>query len=589
MQRKILLTLLLIFCAPPATYLFKGLTVAPVEILRIYPELYQVGDARRLHSAYLKDIVDVYLPWKFYLSEYSPDACEFKLAYRGRDFHLDGVRLPGGECYPLKAVRHHIYWDIFFPLRKLLGFFAAYDLSLWLFLGFFFGGALAFFAHLSQRLNLAPWATWFSAASLTGSFPVAREWQFDGPILGLPFLFFSLAAFLRSFSGNISRRRSFAWQAVSAGLLFLALFRTTPQGLGIYLMIYLFTLLIWARQWSARALWAICWIGGIATLGALWAHRDGLILFLHGARGFVPDGNFGYGFVFVRRTGAFLSSIANFIAGDLLWGFNTIDFTKVFRPLGAREFFSYDGANFFLNPLCSVVSITGLVFFRRSLPRPLWLGVVAALALSYLVVITPLYNLLYFRFHQWWLAITFSITSAWLLSVIGASDRRKLIQPALSLLTVVVLALAFSLVVEMRKGQIMAALGSDGLLGFEAGFWESRFAAWMARARFSDFYSLAYLALGAFSLWAIHKGWKAAFAPLALGSGIALNILYFNLPQDPQPFWQMIERLKTPSQNTQSALTRHRKAGNLKLLLNQWPAQIRESLESPRQGFLLTK
>jgi hypothetical protein len=555
-------------------------TIAPLDFYRVYPFLYEQGNAAKTHSSYLKDINDVYLPWKFYLSEYRPGQCSAKVENKQGSIIVQGIHLPGNACYPLSSVRSNLLADIFFPLRLFVDFFAAYDLSYFLLLSAIFFSCGWFFSLLF------PSSAWFLAAAFTASFPLARELQFDGLSQCWPYIFLSLGC---AFSGMKAEKRALAFVFLLASVffLFIGLWRSTLQGLGLLPFFWGLALLFYGPGPWKKRLAVCCAVLPFALALGIYAYVDSMqIFFLFQDRFLVETP---VSFVYLRRAVAYFFSWGQFFFGELLTGFNTLDLSKSIRPLGARDHYSYDGASFFLQPYLAIC-LAWFVFcewkdigWRASKPLRI---LFAAIAIDFLVSVSPLYRLFYFRFHQWWML--FSV-----LIFLGSCeiDLRKI--PTRIYLWSVAALFSFcqlaAIAGHFSAGFLLDLLGRQGVLGFEVGAWESRMERWIWRAHGLEFYALVFwvASLLVFYIYRSH----ARFAPTALLiSGLALNTFHFNWPHSTKIFIDVRNALVRISPETvilpkdpEHPPTPHPQ--NLWLLVNKPAVPVHESLAVPaREG-----
>lgn len=124
------------------------------------------GNAQKVKNTYLTDLVEVYLPRKYFFCACKPTKCHVEIKTGFFASQVSGVELPQGTCYPLNRVRSYIYKDIFWPLSKVTDFFTAYNLSYLFSLVFIYLTAVFFFGVF---LGEAPLATVLCTALLTTS------------------------------------------------------------------------------------------------------------------------------------------------------------------------------------------------------------------------------------------------------------------------------------------------------------------------------------------------------------------------------------------------------------------------------------
>lgn len=552
-------------------------TIAPLDFYRVYPFLYEKGNAASTHSSYLKDINDVYLPWKYYLSEYSPGSCVAEVKGASGSISMPGVDLPGGDCYPLDSVRSNLRSDIFFPLRNLLSFFVSYDLSYFLLLAAVLFSSAWFFGFLF------PDRSWLLASAITASFPIARELQFDGLSQCWPYMFLSLGSAFAALRQE-RRSRAFAASLCSAAFLFLAIWRSTLQGLGMLPFFWGLTLLLYGPgRWRVRLCLALAILPIAMSFGLVWYWNSIQVFYLFQDRFLVENP---VSWVYLRRAAAWIFSWGNFLFGELLTGFNTLDLSKSIRPLGARDHYSYDGASFFLQPVLGFFLFWNLFMEWKEKglgSNPLRIFAVATL-LDFLISVSPLYRLFYFRFHQWWALL--SILMFFGMTGIEAS-RVRLSRYFWAFASVFLICQAAAIWGRAKSEFLLAQLGRQGVLGFEVGVWESRLDRWISRAHALEFYGVMFW-LSAILVFLLLRGrYAQRFAPAALlAAGLVLNVFHFNKPHPTAVFSEVISALRDASPTTkfepkdpEHPPTPHPQ--NLWLFVNKIANPVHESLAVP--------
>jgi hypothetical protein len=552
-------------------------SLAPLENYKVFHFLYGPGLAKEVRTSYLKDITDVYLPWKIYLSQGKPNSCKSLVEVRGRKVSIDGITLPDGKCYPLDGVRSNISVDALWILDDWLSFFPAYDLSYLLLLAAIYLSALIFFGGVIGRLGTG---AGFFAALFAFSFPLARELQFDGLSQCWPFLLVSVFALHRSFSEEKVR---ILWLGLSSLLLLVGIWRSTLQGMGMWLLLWaaFAILIIWLHRGSEKKRALLLLLGSIVPVGiiSVWMNFPALAVFFSDANRFLPEQSMGAMEVALRRLAALMFSWGNFFYGDLLNGFNTIDLSKSIRPLGGRESFSYDGNAFFTLPFlalffaCCVASEIKKGF-SHSLPLKI---LTAAVVFDILISLSPAYRILYLRFHQWWclLIVLWFCAYRW-------RDRPLIKGKHLFIFSASVFLslqmVAFFL--DWNRDWFLARVGREGVLGFEPGVWEARLDAWISRARVMDYYSSVYW-FSLIVMWVLYRYRmnRALFLSVCVFS-MGLNTFHLNFPQNQKLLGQLLEKLKAeePSFSVPAGFPGPIHKQNLWLMVGKTPRNIHESL-----------
>ncbi len=554
---------LLFLVASFATVISLHKTIAPVDIYTLKAPLYSPGNALKVKNTYLTDINEVYLPWKYYLYAFHPQTCVTLVTSRFMTTTMSGVLLPQGICYPLDGVRLYLFKDIFWPLTKFLDFFTAYDLSYLLSLIFIYLAALFFFSCL---LGENPLAITLCSATLTTSFPIARDLQYEGLSQTLPLLMISLGLSLLAL-----RRKNIFLLGASFVTLFLSTTRSSLQSLGfIYLFFFVFCVCwFWPEiKKAGRKFMQLSFIGlFLAVFFSCWYHQQAIQLFLSESQKFLPTSQSPFGLQLFKRIVAFLFSSAQFFLGDFLFSFNTIDFSKILGNLGTRDYFSYDGNNFFANPLVAFYMSITLFNWKKLKHFPVaWIVIV-----DFLVFASPIYRILYFRFHQWWMLINILLVFGFVFKedIKPFANMRK---NAVAVGTFMIFLGCMFFILTLGKTTILAKIGQGGTMGFEKGFWPLHLERFVMRVSLRDYYSLIFLGTAIGGAWLANKKWNRSLIGLITASGLVLNIFFYNFPQNRKVFFDYKEVLmRTPDIKSNGH-------DNVNLLINRPARQIYESL-----------
>jgi 4-amino-4-deoxy-L-arabinose transferase-like glycosyltransferase len=510
----------------------SGRTIVPLDIYQISHQLYQPGNAKKVHNSYMTDTLDVLLPWKFYLYEYKPAVCMTEVgSEKWGVSNISGVLLPQGFCYPLMAVRPNLFLDSLTFLSKWTSFFSAYDFSYFILLSSLFFSALFCFYFWAEGHFLG--AAVPATLALT-SFPVARELEHDGLILAIPYFFLALGSLIK----GVKDKK--AWVIVLAfAFLAIAVMRSTLQAYAILFLLFGLFAFLWLPKLDRKTLIFGLFCLVVCFAICFWWNLPAIRVFLSQAPEFIPEKGVPPLLAFVKRAVAWCFSIGHTLFGPLIFSFDTVDFYKVVGNLGARDYPSYDGSSVFLGPTITflfLLTFTGV--FKTKLSnqdKKIFKVFLLCLGIDFIVCVSPLYRLLYFRFHQWWLLLSMLLAiSSFLRHERNFNiDKTKLFK---SIGFALLVAIVFYLLVLVSKSFLLQKFDHQGVLGFESGTWEVRVNKWMRRIIFTDYYSVAFLAFGIAGVWLyLKKKWNLLMFVLAL-SGLALTTFHFNFPQKIEHF-----------------------------------------------------
>lgn len=550
----------------------------PLDLYMVSQQLYREGEAKKIKNSYIADIVEIYLPWKYYLAQYPERiGCEAQIKGKVATSISPGVKLPQGECYPLQAVHHYIFTDLYFPLRILFSLFAAYDLSylgllLAIYISFFyFFKQISVFIFSGRKTELHFIA--IGAALATFSFPVARDLQYDGLSQSLPFLLISLGIFCR-----YRQEENFFSLCASILFLFFAITRSSLQALGFCLLFWVTFNLVWhfnfIKERSSRVVYAGMGVT-CALLSGLYFHRLGILVFLNQSQSFLPQNGVPVLVQVIKRFCGLLFSWAEFLLGPNLFSFDTVDFSKILNPMGAREYFSYDGNSFFIHPMVSILflgfvvgALTKRDFRWRGWKILIWIVVVDAA-----IILLPTYKIFYFRFHQWWMLTNLSLL---VLMMFENLDHFRI--PWKSIVFGVVGLVFLGIMAHLQSEKLLFAMAGKGKLGFEAGFWEHRLNTWIARLMLQDFISWAFWLSGITGLFLVQKKQNYLVLILIVFSGLYLNTFHYNSIQSIDPYDTFVNYMKDHSVGDWKEKPGIELAPNVNLLVDKPVSSLYESL-----------
>jgi hypothetical protein len=562
-----------------ASYLIVNVqdkTIIPVDIFKITPELYQPGNGLLVHNHYLLDYAKLYLPWKFYLAEGHPLKCVTETEGPFHIKNVSGVIFPGGYCYPLSAVRSYTQFDSVYFFSPFTSFFTAYNLS-YLFATVFFYFSFCFFFwcffYSESEIDSQGYFLISLLSALTATcFTFARDLQSDGLSQCMPYVAVGLGFVKLSFK----KSKFFVF---GAGIfLFLGIIRSSLQALGFCpLFFFLFaSLWIFREELKQKSVIALNLLSiGLATGFGVLFNISSLDIFLSRIHKFVPTTAVSAPLAAGKKIIVLGFSILQFLFGDLISSFSTIDFSKALGSLGARDYLSYDWTTFFINPLVSLFFILALFSTRENRKRILML-LLPVFSIDIIVLLLPTYRILYFRFHQWWLITNFLYVMGIFVRERGFafSSRRSIIK-VMGLFLVIILGLY--LLVSINQDQLIARLGRGGMLGFEPGYWDVHVHNLLRLLSFRSSYPWIFV-LSFSSLFFINRNLKAGALVLVTLSGLLLNTFFINFPQSTQPFYDYQRALKEKSPISSRGMSFE---DNVKLFVNEKPCTFYESLEIP--------
>ena len=578
-------------------------TIAPVSFYLAASGLYEMGYFQKIPNHYISDIVNQFIPEKYYLTQLHPSACRTKVTCcDGFQQPTWGVTLPQGFCYPLGGVRPYIAQDSILFFAKFFSFFTAYGLSyLFLLLSLFFSVFYLFYEMLNihriaEKENLLGLAALGSTLFVT-SFPVARDLQFDSLAQSFPFFALFLGVFLRA-----CHKKRLSLVLLAAAFLYFCILRSTLQDVLINAMLAVAIILLFFRELLFSALKRIRFLGviliGLAAAGGLGIlyHLPSITIFLISPKRFIVNRPLSVSQFIFRRSMGYLFSVIQFFFGEFFSSFETLDPSKALGLLGAQEYFSYDWNSFFLNPAVSICFFAVFIALlsKRSgsklsaKQKSILKITICGTLIDYLLILTPLYRYIYFRFHAFFCVLLFTF----LFLAFVADLQRDWFRRRLGFLSFIIVAgLVFTGVwflghQEFLLSKVLGASPFDetsiykGTFGFDPGFWPSHVAAYARRLSFLDFYSLGFLATSLCSVFLFRKRYVPFLIPLVAISGILLNTFHYNYPQPIDPFYTFLKKVEAdPSILEPSTRKGFSLYENSKLMLNLPPRQVHESLE----------
>ncbi|MCC6277858.1 MAG: hypothetical protein IT289_08100 [Oligoflexia bacterium] len=547
----------------------KELTLTPVDLFLTSPELYKPGAAQKVNNTFVTDVADVLVPWKFYLSANQNISCDGVIHSRLGTFAFEGVKLPQGLCYPWEWTRPYSRWDSFWLTSRFVGFFDALNWSQFFLLTFFYFSSVFFFSHLlpaSAESRLAV----LGAVLLTTSQAVTRDLQYDVFVASMGFMMLAVGCLFRSDAGKKSN-----WLFLSWGLLTAAFAKTSIQGVVIVTLMVL-ALLIIQKGWPyvVEVLKRSPFPIALVLVFLFFYFKGSGIIFLSYPSEFLPSGSQNFLVLEAKKTLAFGQSILTAIWGPILWSFDSLDPFKLYGGFGGREYPSYDNIVVILGPVGAALGLL-LINLRAIRFGTKWRII---LAISLVLILTPAYRYLYFRFHQWWISMMIvALVLESLVSESHSESERPIKRVGFLAALVMVVPLILAFFGNLYEPQLRHALVGKGIFGFETGYWDQRLATAMARWKLANFWS--WLWIGSMVLtWYLHKAKKLnGLVVLATLSGLGASTFYYNRPQSRVPFeLYRTAEIRTPTLGAD--LNGRRFPPNIGLLRNQPVAGIYDSL-----------
>lgn len=521
-------------------------TILPLDIFDLADFRYEQGNAKQIKNSYTVDLVGQYLPWKYYLIEGQPKPCDWPHAKNRRI--IDGIELPQGDCYPLEAVRANIYFDSIYIFSKFSTFFTAYNLSYLALLLFFLAIAIGSFREFFRsnsgsdlERNFLPILL---GVAFVGSFPVARELQYDGPVAGIPFLLLASALGYR----ELQKDRNWILLFAVGIFLSLAMVKATLQSLALYPIIFSLVLgMIWIQtERSIKTLGPYFLVMILSLIPAIFHYRDSIELFLQGTAVFLPDKDLSSLRIVFNRALAVFFAMVNFFTGDLFFSFDTIDFSKIVGELGTRERYSYDGVSFFSHFFVAILAL--VVFKGVKTNNKLKKQSLLFLSFVLLIVFSPLHKIVYFRALQW-SALFFVFV---LIALNGKNINWERFRRVSFILLGIIggACLVAGVLSNLTEETILAQLegANRGLLSFESGFWCYRFSEWQERVFGMDIYVWVFF-VSSISIVVLTKqihqaGARFAVLMILTISTLLLNTFHYNPPHKTDGFSSVLESIE---------------------------------------------
>lgn len=562
------------------TFSWKSLgnkTIAPLDLYGVSKDLYQSGGARQIENGFLTDIADQFLPWKYYLTQYNPKSCQSR-GYGETDWLIDGILLPQGLCYPLGGSRPYTMRDSIRPLARVFSFFTAYNFSYFFSLCFLYFACFFFFREFLKRESdnneLNGVLSILGAILFSGSYIVARDLQADGMSQAIPYLLISLLFFSKSLRSN-----TVPFTLMSFFFLFYASVKSSIQILPFSFLFWTLFVIVWFYKelngFTLKKWFSCIALGTLALLASLYVHWPSLTMFQALQSGYLIQSQESIVVITAKKLAALILSYGHFVFGDLIFAFDTVDFSKSIGNLGARDGTTYDYLTYFVNPWFGF-AFTALVFqkirtkeFDNVSRRLIWF-----LVIDVIVVLSPIYRIVYLRFHDWWML---TITILTLLSFCSRETKAINIKYCVPIFILGLTLMAG--VVYIKFDYILAGLEGRGTFGFESGYWSWRMEKWLHRISLRDGYSWGYWLSAAFGGYFL---WKKEFRKLVILSAVfALTLTTFrvNSFHSVNHFVRLQERLMNIENTIQdNAVPGRKMESNVFLFVNKPTPWIYESL-----------
>jgi hypothetical protein len=353
-----------------------------------------------------------------------------------------------------------------------------------------------------------------------GTFWISKELQYDLFITSIPFLYLAFACLV-----NARERKINTFNYVLFGVFtFLSLLLTSIQGFILSGLVFFLVLVAYfiARGWTLwkdRHFWVrLLLVGFFAYALASLLTFPSFLAFLESSERYVPVTNLGQEIIFaIKRLILPLLTSITFSTANLFGNFDTIDPFKNWGSLGGREYGSIDTLTLYCGSVY-VLSL-GFIILNSWQKRPRVQGFLSSPAFrfwficfvgAWIICTLPTYKFLYFRFLQFTIGFSAPIFVALALEEIAALPRRVAVITFKQLAILGAIMWAGIVIVgrivstDKVREIVLSKLGTGGMLGFESGFWESRYQRFAARLSLQDSYSISLLLVPIFLFIALY-------------------------------------------------------------------------------------